>query len=306
MRRVRENPGRWFQDFAGGDEARLLKAVLGRIRAEGPLRVADFEGDGRKRGSWWDWKPAKTALEYLFSRGDLMIADRVKFQRVYDLTERVLPDWVDTTEPTADEALRHLLERLVRAAGVSQPGRSLPRMLGRMREARRMTTALIEEGVFVEIEAELADGEVHPLLVHRDNLELLAQAADGAIQPRRTTFINFFDSLFWEVGRDALWWNYRHLLEAYIPAPKREFGYFCLDILHGDRFVGRFDPKVERKTGTLILKALVLEPDVKPDEQLVSAVAAALRDFMTFHRATALVIEASQPAEFGAKLLAAV
>ena len=137
-------------------------------------------------------------------------------------------------------------------------------------------------------------------------LDLLAQAADGAIQPRRTTFVNFFDNLFWEMGRGDLFWNYEHMLEAYVPAAKRKWGYFCLDILHGDRFVGRFDPKVERKTGTLILKALYLEPDVAPDDALVADVAVALRDFMAFHHATELVIDQSTPPEFGAKLLASI
>ena len=96
------------------------------------------------------------------------------------------------------------------------------------------------------------------------------------------------------------------MLEAYVPAAKRKWGYFCLDILHGGRFVGRFDPKVERKTGTLILKALYLEPDVAPDDALVADVAVALRDFMAFHHATDLVIENSTPAEFGTKLLASM
>lgn len=293
---------RWLAD--GG--ADLMQQVLQRVREEGALRVSDFESDGKKRGSWWDWKPAKIALEMLYRGGDLMVSNRVNFQRVYDLRERVLPDWVDTSQPTPEAIMRHTLESLVKAAGASQPGKSMGRMFGKNREAQQMTAALIREGVLVEIQAEMTDGQAHTLLVHRDNLPLLQQAADGAIQPRRTTFLNFFDNLFWEYGRDELFWNYRHILEAYIPAPKREWGYFCMDILHGDQVVGRFDPKVDRKTGTMILKALVLEPGVQPGEKLVADVAAAMRDFMAFHKATELVIEKSAPADFGDKLLRAV
>ena len=305
MRQTRETPRPWAADFLAEVGPDFLPAVLDRIRQEGPLRVADFDGDGKKRGSWFDWKPAKIALEYLFFSGALMITNRTKFQRVYDLAERVLPAWVDVSEPTPEEVLRFTLERLVKAAGVSDPGKSLGRM-GRRRETLATTQVLVREGVLVEIQASMADGDAHTLLVHRDNLELLAQAADGAIQPRRTTFVNFFDSLFWEIGRGELFWGYEHMLEAYVPAAKRKWGYFCLDILHGDRFVGRFDPKVDRKTGTLILKALYLEPDVAPDDALVADVAVALRDFMAFHHATALVIEQSTPPEFGARLLASL
>jgi uncharacterized protein YcaQ len=108
-----------------------------------------------------------------------------------------------------------------------------------------------------------------------------------------------FDSLFWAPRRDRQVWGFRQSLEAYLPAHKRQWGYFCLPILHEDRLVGRFDPKLERKQGVLRLKALYLEEDVQPEEQLVAQVAKAMVDFMAFHNARELVIEKSQPQEFG-------
>jgi uncharacterized protein YcaQ len=103
-----------------------------------------------------------------------------------------------------------------------------------------------------------------------------------------------------------MFWGFHQALEAYVPALKRIYGYFCLPILHKDRLVGRFDPKLERKNGTLRLKTLYLEPDVKPDEELVAGVADSMRDFLAFHDAKDLIIERSQPVEFGKKLLAAM
>jgi uncharacterized protein YcaQ len=165
---------------------------------------------------------------------------------------------------------------------------------------------LLMQGVIQPVQATLADGETHELVVHHGQLEKLQQVADGVITASRTTFLSFFDSLFWCRRRDLQVWGYQNLLEAYIPAHKRRYGYFCLSILHKDRLVGRFDPKLERKVGVLRIKALYLEDGVELDEELVNGVAIAMRDFMRFHQAKELVIERSQPEEFGEKLVRAL
>ena len=172
--------------------------------------------------------------------------------------------------------------------------------------SRPHVEALLKEGRLVPIRGKLADGTAADLLIHRDNLPLLEQAADGSLKAERTAFLSPFDSLWWASRRDEMLWGFHQSLEAYLPAPKRVYGYFCLPILHRDRLVGRFDPKLERKGGVLRLKSLYLEPGVKPGQELVTDVAGAMRDFMAFHRARELVIESSQPKAFGKKLLAAL
>ena len=305
QRQLREGPKDWYQRWLEQNmHAELVPAVLERIRQEGGLRASDFGSDGHKPSGWWDWKPAKVALEYLYAFGELFIAERVNFQRVYDLTERVLPDWVDTTEPTADARDRYWIEQGARALGVFDPLQAADYSYRKRTPGRPVLQALQREGILMPIQAELSDGQAHEWLVHRELLSLLQQAADGALTAGRTTFFSPFDSLFWGRDRDEQLWGFRQRLEAYTPAPKREWGYFCLPILHHDRLVGRLDPKLERQTHTLRLKALYLEAGVQPDDALVSDVAAALLDFMRFHRAENLVIERSQPAEFGQRLLA--
>ncbi len=307
MRFLRETPARqsaiWL-DEPGTDA--LLDAVRERIRAEGALRAADFEHDGAKRGPWWDWKPAKNALEHLFAWGELLIANRVNFQRVYDQAERVRPAWVDTTEPTHDEANRTHVEQGARALGVCRPAQAAEYAYLKRGAAAPHVEALLADGTLVEVAGELLGGEVATLVVHRDNLPRLEQAADGALRPRRTTFLSPFDSLFWARGRDEDLWGFRQVLEAYKPEKDRIWGYFCLPILHKGRLVGRFDPKLERKAGVLRLRALHLEPGVEVDEELTADVAAAMRDFMAFHAARELVIERSQPPQFGERLLKAL
>lgn len=307
QRSLRENPSNWYTRWLDETVQKdFVPQVLERVRREGALRVSDFASDGHRGGTWWNWRPAKVALEYLYAWGDLMIADRVNFQRVYDLTERVLPVWVDRSEPTAEQRDRFWVERGARALGVCTPRQAGDYTWMKVTRSRPQVEALLADGVLLPIRGETTDGKTAELVIHRDNLPLLEQAADGALKAERTTFLSPFDSLWWAIRRDEMLWGFRQSLEAYLPAPKRVYGYFCLPILHRDRLVGRFDPKLERKTGLLRLKALYLKPGVKADEQLVAEVAGALRDFMTFHRAKDLAVENSQPKTFGRKLLAAI
>jgi uncharacterized protein YcaQ len=303
MQRMRQNHSEGFLKWFDQEGHALMDVVLERIRTEGALRSADFEYHGPRRGSWWDWKPAKTALEYLFAFGDLMISKRVNFQRVYDLTERVLPSWVDTTEPTVEQRDRFWLEQAALTLGICQPNQLIGYNYFQRGPVHQVLKLLIKEGVLVSVEVRLSDGTPQSYLVHRDNLEVLSRAADGAVQAERTTFLSPFDNLWWAFGRDEQLWGFRQRLESYTPASKRVWGYFCLPILHRDRLAGRFDPKMERKLGILRLKAIYLEEGVKPDEELVSGVAAAMGGFIAFHKAKELVIEKSEPVEFGEKLL---
>ena len=293
MRRCAEGTFRSRRRWLGEPgNAGTVEAVLGRVREEGAARVSDFSDERPlPRKGWWDWKPAKHALEYLFDLGELMVSGRENFQRVYDLRERVLPDWVDTTEPTEEEAVRHVLEWSMRRVGICAPRQLVDYARLKVGESRQHLRALTDEGVFVEVACLTASGQVERFIVHRDSLDTLERAADGGLVPSATTFLTPFDSLFWAPGRDVQLWRFEQRLEAYVPAPKRRWGYFCLPILHGDRLVGRFDPKLERATGTLRLKALHLEPGVEPDEELVADFAHAMRGFMAFHGATDLVVE---------------
>jgi uncharacterized protein YcaQ len=307
MRWYREGNHRWGSTWLNQPGSReITAAVLERIRREGGLRSADFEHMGERPSSWWGWKPAKRALEVLYNQGELMIARREKFQRVYDLRERVLPEWVDATEPTEDETTRHLLMRAARALGICAPLQAADYFRVKRTEAKPHLERLIAEGALVPVKATLADGKTHSLVTPREHIPLLQRAAEGALTATRTTFLTPFDNLLWARGRDKQLWGFTQVLEAYKPEPQRIWGYFCLPILHRDRLVGRFDPKLERKTGLLRLKALYLEPDTAPDAELAADVASAMRDFMAFHGARDLVVERSTPAAFGTKLLKAL
>jgi uncharacterized protein YcaQ len=280
--------------------------VLERIRREGALKVSNFASEKHGGGTWWNWRPAKVALEFLYALGELMIANRDKFQRVYDLTERVLPKWVDTHSPTIEERDRFWVERGAKALGVCTARHAGDYTWMKVTRSKPHVLSLVRDGFLVPITGRLSNGKTGELLIHRDNLHLLEQAADKVLKTERTTFLSPFDNLFWAASRDELFWGFRKTLECYLPASKRVYGYYCLPILHKDQLVGRFDPKLERKTGTLILRAIYLESGVKASEELIYNIAVAMRNFMNFHEAKELIIEHCKPADFGRKLLIAI
>lgn len=307
MHAYREGSNRWFKNWISKPEHQAaFDHVLERIRREGGLRSADFEYKGEKRSGWWDWKPTKHALEHLYNAGILMIDRRERFQRVYDLTERVLPDWVDRSLPSPEEQYRHGLVRAVRALGICKPEQASHYFYMTYTKCKPYLKALMAEGILESVQIAEQDGTQATYLLHHADRPLLEQAADSALTATYTTFLSPFDNLFWSGKRMLALWNFEPRIEMYKPEPQRRWGYFSLSILHGERLIGRFDPKLDRKSGVLHLKALHLEEGVQPDEALIAAVAAALQQFMAWHAATDLQIARSAPAEFGKALLRAL
>jgi uncharacterized protein YcaQ len=307
MHHLQQTEDTWnMRQLSQDGNADLVQAVFARIQEEGALRAADFEKPEGKAGTWWDWKPAKRALEHLFDQGHLMIAGRKHFQRIYDVRERVLPAWVDQTLPSPEETDRYFVEQAALALGICRPEQLATYYYRKQAAVKPYIQSFLDEGRLRLVRGRLADGQAYEMIVHQRNFPLLEQAADGALTPVRTTFLSPFDSLFWAQGRDLQFWEFRKALEAYTPAHKRLYGYFCLPILHQERLIGRFDPKLERKAQRLRIKALYLEPGIQPEEHLVAETAGAMRDFLAFHKAHDLVIERSHPAEFGEKLMSAL
>ncbi len=303
MQQRRERPRLGWQRWLALDEAApALAVVRRRIAAEGGLRAADFTYEGARRGEWWDWKPAKRALEYLYVCGELMISDRVNFQRVYDLPERVLPEWVDSNPASAAEADRHDVEQALRALGICQASDIADYTYLLQQRIRPVLETLRAEDVLIAVEGEVSGGGTRELVLHRDRLPDLQRALDGELQPQHTTLLSPFDSLLWSKRHGHAFWGYHHDIELYVPQPKRKWGYFTLPILQRDRLIGRLDPKLERESGTLRIRALHLQPGVAADERLVADVAAALRDFMAFHGATQLKFGRKGNAQFRVKL----
>jgi uncharacterized protein YcaQ len=282
--------------------AAVMEQVLQRMRESGPVRSADFERRDGRRSGWWGWKPEKRALEMLFSRGDVMVARREQFQRVYDLRERVHPSWSDARLPPAEQVTRELALKAIAALGIAQAKWVADYFRTPKRATQETVRALAAEGA---LQAVAVTGWTEPGWVHPVNQPLLEQAAAGRLRPRLITFLSPFDPLVWDRERARAMFDYDYRLECYTPAPQRQYGYFTLPILRRDRLVGRMDAKAHRSERRFVVNGLFLEPGILADAALAEDLAAPLRELATWHGTPVVRIRRTVPPGF-ARLLRAV
>lgn len=250
--------GHWgTHERALGEHPEVAEHVLEEIAARGPLGSRHFEGEGLGgQGGMWNWKPAKRVLDALWDSGVLSIAGRQGFQRLYDLTERVIPRGIlDAPELSEDEAMRGLVLRAVRARGaLTESGIAEHyRLPGRTATVRPHVEALVADGELRRLRVE-DDGP--PVFVPGD-LPLAETVSPAA------TLLSPFDNLLWDRPFAERIFGFKHVMEIYKPAPQRVYGYYVLPLLRGDRIVARVDLKSDRQAGVLRVVALHLEPRVR-------------------------------------------
>jgi uncharacterized protein len=235
----------------------LVAAVLEDIRARGPVTAADLAHHDEPRGPkgpWWDWSDVKRAVEFLFWSGEITSARRRRFERLYDVPERVLPAAVlATPTPSDEEAQRELLRVAARALGVATE----PDLRDYFRlptvESKARVAELVEAGELLGVEVEGWRGP--------------AYLAPGARVPRRvgaSALIGPFDSLIWERPRVERVFGFRYRIEIYVPREQRVHGYYVLPFLLGDRLVARVDLKGDRAAGALLVQSAHAEPGAPP------------------------------------------
>ena len=174
-----EGTHRWL-NLPGNTD--LAKEVHERVAQQGPLRAADFDDPRQSGGLWWDWKPAKIVLEHLYNAGELMIKDRHNFQRIYDLRQRVLPDWVDTRLPSLAECDLHFTRLGAQGLGIFRPEQAGDYTYAKRTVTRPIVQKLLEQGELVSVQGQNAQGQTGEWLLRRETLPLLEQAADGQLQ----------------------------------------------------------------------------------------------------------------------------
>lgn len=275
--RRKPKPGSWFDRWTRKNP-RLIKDVRKRIEKEGPLTPADFgDVENRKRGTWWDWKPAKAALEVLFWRGELMIKERRNFQRVYDLTERVLPAGLDTRLPTEDEEKRFFVQRALDTLGIATV-QDMNRYIGISGRLDRWIRQMEKAEEISEVGVQ---GSNRPYYVLSKNLPQLLNRRK--VTNDKVRLLSPFDNLIILRDRTAALFDFKYSLECYVPKNKRKYGYFSLPILWQDKLVGRIDPKADRHRRVLVINNLHLEKNIESPDGFSSAFADALNTFCKFN-----------------------
>ncbi|HKI46007.1 MAG TPA: crosslink repair DNA glycosylase YcaQ family protein [Balneolales bacterium] len=264
----------WWGDLVG-KHPDIAERLRRRIRSEGPLRSLDMEGSGSS--GWWNLKTTKRVATAMWSSGELAIRERRNFQRTYDLAENVIPDHHRETGVPEPEAIERLLLYALQGHGWATTGTLT--QTWRLRNRQKQITAalhrLVEKGAIVHCALAREHGQKTTGWIRPGDLDLAEHLS--RIRPRRDqgVLLSPFDPVLWDRNRVKLLFDFDQILEIFKPFPKRIYGYYCLPILAGERLIGRFDLKADRKTGILNVLSRHFEgPDAAKPESPADAEAA--------------------------------
>lgn len=282
---IRSGQTHWFRNH----DRKLMGELLARIRTDGPLRSRDLEDGRESRAGWWDWKPAKQALEQLYMEGELMVCSREGFQKTYDLTERVLPPQIDTRMPDAEALASHVIDQQLRCQGLAtikglsyhQPRNPALRKAIETRVRERITNRKLET-------IQLPTGE--QLVTVAGTLDQPAPRVRS-----RLLILSPFDNSVIQRERLRSLFGFDYQIECYVPAAKRQFGYFSLPLLYRDAFIGRMDCKAHRRARQLEVISLHLEPAPPIQGEIINALAKALNSFSAFQQCDHIKLSATYP-----------
>lgn len=244
-----------LRDFAQ-EKPDYIAAVLGQIRSRGPLSARDLSDPGSRVPGWWGWSPGKIALEYLFWTGEITTATRRNFERLYDLTERVIPPSASGPVIERREAIRQLLLLSARALGVATSGDLRDYFRLPLEDARRALNELLEDGKLMQLSVES----------WRQPAYTVPEIRLPRKPPECRSLISPFDPLVWERKRAERLFGFSYRIEIYTPASQRKYGYYVLPFLHGDRFTARACLKADRANALLRVNAVHGEASIDPAE----------------------------------------
>jgi uncharacterized protein YcaQ len=269
-----------------------MRALLEHVRAHGPVKAADFTGSRRRRGGWWNWKKEKAWLEAWFALGELMVARRDGFHRVYDLASRVHRPAASAPLPSGAEVKRAFVERTVRALGITRARWISDYFRTRPRLGEADLRPLVEDGTLCEV---AVAGWPAPGFVHRDLRPEAERAAAGELDATYTALLSPFDPVIWDRERARELFGFDYRLECYTPESKRRYGYFSLPILRRGALVGRLDAKAHRAEGRFEVRALHLEAGVRTTATLLADLAQAIDACARWHRTPEVVVSRTSP-----------
>jgi len=296
----------WWRNTAEIDggilkaQADVARAILKRLKTDGPLSTAAFSEHGHAVDWWWaPTRASRAVMEALFVTGRIGISRRDGNRRYYDLMERLVPVELFKVKESEEDAMTHRLLSRFRATGMTSPtGGTQTEVMysaGSSAERVRRTATLVEAGELLPVEVEGLKGARYIISDEEPILE--TTAAHAAMPPPAVTFLAPLDPLVWDRRMLRELWSFDYLWEVYVPEARRKWGYYVLPILYGDRFVGRIEPRIDRKAKTLRIVGIWFEPISAPmeDPRFIPALREALDAYRSFVGATRIVWPRTRP-----------
>jgi uncharacterized protein YcaQ len=277
MMTIRNGENRYYTN---ADE-HLMNEVLARVNAEGALRMRDLDKGRKGKGKWWSRGPGRRAIEKLFMQGDLMVCGRNGMEKVYNLAERCLPEGIDLSVPTLNEYAAYLFDTTLRAHGVFTWKQLLHLKTGKpLRDAMR---EVLDERIDAGEVRALGNADTPNTYADIKALEQAPTISTAAVK-----VLSPFDNVVIHRDRLNMLFGFDYRIECYVTAPKRVFGYFCLPILYGDKFVGRIDCKAHRADQRFEVLSLNLEDISLDRDQFFPALSDELQRLADFNKCPVL------------------
>ncbi|HEX5040568.1 MAG TPA: crosslink repair DNA glycosylase YcaQ family protein [Candidatus Limnocylindria bacterium] len=282
------------------EQAPVAEAILRRLKNDGPLSTAAFSEHGHAVDWWWaPTRASRAVMEALFVAGRIGISRREGNRRHYDLIERLVPRELLAMRESEEDGMTHRLLSRFRATGLTMPaGGTQSEVMysaGSTKDRVRRTERLVDEGILLPVDV---DGLAKTRYVIAAEEPLLEAAGDaGSLADPGVAFIAPLDPLLWDRRLVRELWGFDYLWEVYVPEAKRRWGYYVLPILYGDRFVGRIEPRLDRKAGTLNILGIWFEPAFEPndDPRFLVAFGEAIDAYCDFVGATKVAWPRTRP-----------
>ncbi len=276
------------------DNDKLRRAILAKLKKNGALPARAFEEDGIGTKHWVStgWTSGRNVsrmLDFLWLSGTIMVAGRDGLQKIWDLSERVLPEWTPRDKWHERDIVRAAAQRSLRALGVATPRQIGWHFIrGRYPDLVGVLHDLESEGKIQRVEIEKGKALPGDWFIHTDDLPTLDRLANGSWEPR-TTLLSPFDNLICDRARTRLLFGFDYTIEIYTPKDKRKYGYYVLPILHGEQLIGRIDPAMDRERGRLTINAVFAERAAPVDKGTGNAIATAIQNLAEFLGAKEIV-----------------
>lgn len=259
------------------------KYVLSEIDRLGERLTNEFEDRADVAwgsSGWTNDRSLPYMLDYLWTRGEILVSNRDGLKRWWDMAHRVRPESTDMTVLSSEVATRQSVELSLKALGIGREKCIKAHFTrGRYPDLKTVVPQLVADGTFVEASVpELGSDKWY---VHRDFVSFLDDPEQAGWYPR-TTLLSPFDNLICDRDRTELLWDFYYRIEIYVPAAKRQYGYYVLPILHGDRLIGRIDSRMDRKAGIYNVNAVFAQPDAPMGKEVGLEVQQAVLDFGRF------------------------